>query len=103
MQKEIKSPEEILKENGITSLTKYHNYDFLYKKAVLCINKYHTQFEQIQVDDWIPIEKGLPTGFWADTEQEHYKKFSQLVNVAIDNGAVGTAAYNRETKKMVFG
>lgn len=104
MKNEIKSPVEILKNAGITSSTKYHNYDYLYKQTVLSIEKYHAQFESIQTDDiWISVDKELPTGFWADTEQEHYKKFSQLVNVVIDNGTVGTAAYNRETKKWFLG
>lgn len=48
MQKEIKSPEEILKENGITRLTKYHNYDYLYKKVVESVKKYHDQFQDTQ-------------------------------------------------------
>ncbi len=54
--------------------------------------------------EWINVNDHLPSGFWAeDSEQEFYKKFSQLVNVVVDNGTVGTAAYNRETKKWFIG
>ena len=50
-------------------------------------------------DGWVRVEDGLPEGFWSDTDQEYYKKYSEQVNVCADNGAVGTAAFNRETQK----
>ena len=52
---------------------------------------------------WISVKDDLPIGFWSDSELEYYKKFSQQVNVYVDNGTVGTAAYNRETKKWFIG
>jgi hypothetical protein len=56
-----------------------------------------------EADKWIRVEDELPSGYWSDTEQEYYKKFSQQVNVYVDNDRVGTAAYNRETKKWFTG
>ncbi len=50
-------------------------------------------------DGWVRVEDGLPEGYWSDTEQEYYKKYSEQVNVYVDNGKVGTAAFNRGTKK----
>jgi len=53
--------------------------------------------------EWIRVEDRLPDGFWSDTEQDYYKRYSQQVNVFVDNSNVGTAAYNRETKKWFTG
>jgi len=47
---------------------------------------------------WISVEDRLPEGFWAESEQDYYKRFSEQVNVLSSNGNVGTAAYDREEK-----
>jgi hypothetical protein len=53
--------------------------------------------------EWTRVEDGLPGSVWNDTEQEYYKRFSEQVNVFIDNGRVATCAYNRESKKWFTG
>jgi len=57
----------------------------------------------VNTNKWISVDDALPEGFWSDSEQEYYKKFSQQVNVLVDNGAVSTAAYNRESGKWFLG
>jgi hypothetical protein len=52
---------------------------------------------------WISVNDRLPNGQWSDSEQEYIKKYSEQVNVYVSNGVVGTAAYNRESKKWFIG
>lgn len=53
--------------------------------------------------EWISVKDRLPTENWCESDQEYIKGFSRLVNVMVDNGSVGTAAYNRISEKWFLG
>lgn len=78
------TPEETLKDFGINSETKFHNYEYLFKSIVLAMDKYASQFySEEQVRE--AFNKGR---FWAETysgwyepsERDHLNRQNKCIN-----------------------
>jgi hypothetical protein len=78
----------IMYDNEVTSVD-----EFCKKVSQYCQQFYK---DNNSLKEWISVEDRLPDGLWGTAAEPYYNKYSEQVNILSSNGAVGTAAYDRE-------